>query len=39
MTDKPTHPILAYSEEARIAYVSLLAELCYVDRQFDEHER
>lgn len=39
MTDQPTHPILAYPEEARIAYISLLGELCYVDRQFDEHER
>lgn len=39
MTNQPAHPILAYSEEARIAYISLLAELCYVDRQFDEHER
>ena len=39
MTEKPAHPLLAYPEEARIAYVSLLGDLCYVDRQFDEHER
>jgi hypothetical protein len=39
MTDQPSHPLLAYPEEARIAYVSLLGQLCYVDRQFDEHER
>lgn len=39
MTEQPVHPILSYPEEARIAYVSLLGELCYVDRQFDEHER
>ncbi|MCP9826986.1 TerB family tellurite resistance protein [Synechococcus sp. L2F] len=39
MTEQPAHPILSYPEEARIAYVSLLGELCYVDRQFDEQER
>jgi uncharacterized tellurite resistance protein B-like protein len=39
MTDQPSHPILAYPEEAQIAYVSLLGELCYIDRKFDEHER
>ena len=39
MTDQPSHPILAYPEEARIAYVSLLGELCYVDRHFDDYER
>lgn len=39
MTDHASHPILSYPEEARIAYVSLLGELCYVDRQFDDQER
>ena len=39
MTEQASHPILNYPEEARIAYVSLLGELCYVDRQFDEQER
>lgn len=39
MADKSAHPILAYPEEARIAYVSLLGELCYVDKNFDENER
>ncbi|APD47024.1 MULTISPECIES: TerB family tellurite resistance protein [unclassified Synechococcus] len=39
MTDQTSHPLVAYPEEARIAYVSLLGELCYVDRHFDEHER
>jgi uncharacterized tellurite resistance protein B-like protein len=39
MTHQPAHPILAYPEEARIAYVSLLGEICYVDFKFDEHER
>ena len=34
-----SHPIYTYPEEARIAYVSLLGDLCYVDRQFDEQER
>jgi uncharacterized tellurite resistance protein B-like protein len=39
MTEQPTHPLLKYPEVARIAYLSILAELCYVDRQFDEQER
>jgi uncharacterized tellurite resistance protein B-like protein len=39
MTEQASHPILNYPEEARIAYVSLLGELCYVDCQFDEQER
>lgn len=39
MAEQQAHPLLSYPEEARIAYVSLLAELCYVDRVFDEQER
>ncbi|HJN36463.1 MAG: TerB family tellurite resistance protein [Prochlorococcus sp.] len=39
MTAQPTHPLLDYPEEAQIAYISLLGELAYIDRQFDEHER
>ncbi|MCP9916322.1 TerB family tellurite resistance protein [Cyanobium sp. ATX 6F1] len=39
MTEAPKHPLLAHPEEARIAYLSLLAELCFIDRIFDEQER
>lgn len=39
MTETNTHPIAEYPEEARIAYLSLLAELCYADGEFDDDER
>lgn len=39
MQTKSVHPIAGYPEEARIAYVSLLGELCYIDHQFDDSER
>jgi uncharacterized tellurite resistance protein B-like protein len=39
MTAESTHPLYPYPEEVKISYVSLLAELCYVDRNFDDQER
>jgi uncharacterized tellurite resistance protein B-like protein len=34
-----SHPLLSYPEEARVSYLSLLAEICYVDSVFDDQER
>jgi len=39
MTDQITHPLLAYSEAERVAYLSTIAELSNVDSKFDEQER
>jgi uncharacterized tellurite resistance protein B-like protein len=39
MTDKITHPLLAYPEAERVAYLSIIAELSNVDSKFDEQER
>ena len=39
MTDQVTHPLLAYPEPERVAYLSLIAELSNVDSNFDEQER
>ena len=39
MTDQVTHPLLAYPEVERVAYLSIIAELSNVDSKFDEQER
>jgi uncharacterized tellurite resistance protein B-like protein len=39
MTDSITHPLLAYPEAERVAYLSTIAELSNVDSKFDEQER
>jgi len=39
MTDQITHPLLAYPEAERVAYLSIIAELSNVDSKFDEQER
>ncbi len=39
MTDPITHPLLAYPEAERVAYLSIIAELSNVDSKFDEQER
>lgn len=39
MTDQVTHPLLAYPEPERVAYLSIVAELSNVDSKFDERER
>ena len=39
MTDQVTHPLLAYPEAERVAYLSIIAELSNVDSKFDEQER
>jgi len=39
MTNQVTHPLLAYPEAERVAYLSIIAELSNVDRKFDELER
>ena len=33
------HPLQDYSETEKVAYLSLLASICYVDRDFSEEER
>ena len=33
------HPLLAYPEDERVAYLSIIAELCYADKHYDESER
>jgi uncharacterized tellurite resistance protein B-like protein len=39
MTDQITHPLLAYPEAERVAYLSIIAEVSNVDSKFDEQER
>ena len=39
MTDQIPHPLLAYPEAERVAYLSIIAELGNVDSKFDEQER
>lgn len=39
MTNNVTHPLLAYPEAERVAYLSIIAELSNVDSKFDEQER
>ncbi|MCP4402716.1 MAG: hypothetical protein GY801_36120 [bacterium] len=33
------HPLQQYTEPEQIAYLSLLAALCYVDKDFSDHEK
>ncbi len=33
------HPLQKYSEKEQIAYLSILASICYVDKDFSEEER
>lgn len=39
MTQTPAHPLLAYPEAERVAYLSLIAELSNVDSTFDDEEK
>jgi len=38
MTESARHPLLAYPEAERVAYLSIIAELSYVDGKFDDKE-
>ena len=33
------HPLLAYPEQERVSYLSIIAELSYVDGNFDDQEK
>lgn len=39
MTNQATHPLLAYPETERVAYMSIIAALSHVDSKLDEQER
>lgn len=39
MTESARHPLLAYPEAERVAYLSIIAELSYVDGKFDDKEK
>lgn len=39
MPEPINHPLLAYPEPERVAYLSIIAELCNVDGNFDDKEK
>ncbi len=39
MTQPPAHPLLTYPETEKVAYLSLIAELCNIDNKFDDEEK
>jgi hypothetical protein len=39
MAEVPVHPLKPYPETAQVAYLSLLAGLCFADKDFHEKER
>ena len=39
MSENINHPLLAYPEPERVAYLSIIAELCNVDGNFDDEEK